>query len=311
MKVSEYQPHSDTEELSKIYAHGNTNKDKLEEDLALVKTWLGYQAHLPTKAIDDNTIREYLIGSKGNVEKTKQKLDDRSSIRHDIRCFFVDRDISRPEFQNSLKTSNIVACPHLTKDATRLTIISFLPDDVSLYSAQVDLKRLYMISDLWIHKGRLFVGEDAILDMSIYTDRYREKLGIQTLVQWVNTLKVLPTRLNKFVIINSTGFIETMFKLVKPFLAEKLQNRFFIYSRGIEALSEHFAPEDLPKDLGGTCPFTVRELSDYWVEQLKLNSDWVKNEANFFSNEDKRVKPRYGDEDTFGLQGTFRKINID
>ncbi|KAI5713649.1 hypothetical protein M8J76_002772 [Diaphorina citri] len=276
MKVSEYQPHSDTEELSKIYAHGNTNKDKLEEDLALVKTWLGYQAHLPTKAIDDNTIREYLIGSKGNVEKTKQKLDDRSSIRHDIRCFFVDRDISRPEFQNSLKTSNIVACPHLTKDATRLTIISFLPDDVSLYSAQ-------------IHKGRLFVGEDAILDMSIYTDRYREKLGIQTLVQWVNTLKVLPTRLNKFVIINSTGFIETMFKLVKPFLAEKLQNR----------------------DLGGTCPFTVRELSDYWVEQLKLNSDWVKNEANFFSDEEKRVKPRYGDEDTFGLQGTFRKINID
>ncbi|KAL1450123.1 hypothetical protein WDU94_002575 [Cyamophila willieti] len=72
---------------------------------------------------------------------------------------------------------------------------------------------------------------------------------------------MMPTRLNKFIIINAAGFIETLFKLVRPFLSEKLQSRFFIYSRGSEALLDHFTPDLLPKDMGGTCEFTVKEIS--------------------------------------------------
>lgn len=312
MKVTKDQlDGSDHQDLSKVYAHGRTGPEKLEEDLTFIKEWLRFQNHLPYDMIDDNTIRQYLIGSKGDLEKTKTKLDDRSSVRHDIAPFFKDRMVKGLEFENSCKTTNICLCPQLSEDACRISILTFEPNSSDKYVALSDLKRLYMISDLWMKKGTLFTGEDAILDMKNYTEKHRDKLGIQTLVQWINTIKMLPTRLNKFIIINSTGFIETLFKLIKPFLSEKLQNRFFIYSKGHEVLKEHFNLEVLPKDLGGTSDFTVKELSDFWTEQLRSNADWLCNEANFFSVESKRVEGKKINGDTFGMEGTFRKINID
>lgn len=297
------------EVLPPVYAHGKTSATKLEEDLAFIRDWLRYQPHLPS--IDDNTIKQYLIGSKGDLEKTKNKLDDRSSVRHDIPNFFKDRSVSGLEYETSCKTSNVCMCPQLTSDGCRISIISFHPESADLYAPLHDLRRLYMISDLWIRKGSLFAGENAILDMKNYTEKHREKLGIQTIIQWINTIKMLPTRLNKFVIINAAGFIETLFKLVKPFLSEKLQSRFHITSRGIEVLSEHFSPEVLPKDLGGTSDFTVKELSDFWSDQLRSSADYITNDGNFFSEEAKRVGNKRGQKDTFGVEGTFRKINID
>uniref|UniRef100_A0A8D8QV54 Retinal-binding protein n=1 Tax=Cacopsylla melanoneura TaxID=428564 RepID=A0A8D8QV54_9HEMI len=261
--------------------------------------------------IDDNTVRQYLIGSKGNVEKAKQKLDDRSSVRHDIASFFTDRDVTSLDFENSCRTTNMCMCPQLTREGCRLTFLEYYPDGAPLYTALADLKRLYMLNDLWIRKGRLYTGEDVVLDMKHYSDKHRDKLGLQTLLQWINTLKMMPTRLNRFIIINAAGFIETLFKLVRPFLSEKLQSRFFIYSRGSEALLDHFTPDQLPKDMGGTCEYTIKEISDYWTDELKSNAAWISNDANFLSNEAKRVGPRKSGDSTFGVEGTFRKINID
>lgn len=55
MKVTKDQlDGSDHQDLSKVYAHGRTGPEKLEEDLTFIKDWLRFQSHLPYDMIGES-----------------------------------------------------------------------------------------------------------------------------------------------------------------------------------------------------------------------------------------------------------------
>ncbi|KAH9636572.1 hypothetical protein HF086_017154 [Spodoptera exigua] len=95
---------------------------------------------------------------------------------------------------------------------------------------------------------------------------------------------------------------------MKPKHAERLH----LYE-GFEKIFNVLPREIFPSDIGGTANTTVQELSDVWHETIQSESwkrFYANQDKNFFVDESKRITPsKITDE--FGVEGTFRKLELD
>ena len=55
----------------------------------------------------------------------------------------------------------------------------------------------------------------------------------------------------------------------------------------------------------------MKEVTDFWLTEMKNNSIWLKNETKFKSDETKRAGKAISHADVFGVEGSFRKLDID
>lgn len=66
----------------------------------------------------------------------------------------------------------------------------------------------------------------------------------------------------------------------------------------------------LPKDYGGEGD-SVRVLAEFWRKKVESYRSWFKEDENYYSVESKRPgKPKTGDA-VFGVEGSFRKLDVD
>ena len=75
-----------------------------------------------------------------------------------------------------------------------------------------------------------------------------------------------PERIGRFFAVNAPWYYKLLFKVVKPWLSSELASKVTIASDPIDALKPFVAPDQLIKDLGGTCLF---EFND-WILQRCL-----------------------------------------
>lgn len=66
----------------------------------------------------------------------------------------------------------------------------------------------------------------------------------------------------------------------------------------------------LPKEYGGEGE-SVKEIADYWKQKVESYRSWFKEDENYYSIESKRPgKPKTSDA-VFGVEGSFRKLDVD
>lgn len=63
-------------------------------------------------------------------------------------------------------------------------------------------------------------------------------------------------------------------------------------------------------EYGGT-DGTIQEILSFWVERLKNMQDFFDEEETFGTNEAKRKGKAMNSETIFGIDGSFRKLNVD
>lgn len=66
----------------------------------------------------------------------------------------------------------------------------------------------------------------------------------------------------------------------------------------------------LPKEYGGE-DSTVEELTKYWLEKVNSYRDWFLADQEYKSDESKRIGTPKTSDNVFGLEGSFRKLNVD
>lgn len=66
----------------------------------------------------------------------------------------------------------------------------------------------------------------------------------------------------------------------------------------------------LPRDYGGDGD-SIAEITEYWKEKVESYQSWFKEDENYYSIEAKRPgKPKTSDA-VFGVEGSFRKLDVD
>ena len=78
----------------------------------------------------------------------------------------------------------------------------------------------------------------------------------------------------------------------------------------LDSLHKYIPQEYLPKDYGGHNG-TLQDAIDEWEKRLLEHKEFFEEDVQYKVNEKARIGSRMNLESVFGLEGSFRKLEVD
>ncbi|KAK5638983.1 hypothetical protein RI129_013278 [Pyrocoelia pectoralis] len=281
--------------------------EDLPEDVNTIREWIKNQPHLP-EILEDDVIERFMLLNKFRIEVTKQKIDAYYSLRSIIPEFY-DKNPNGELIRDITNIVHFVPLPKLTEEYHRVVVIK--PRDITsdafdavtyiahtINFAEIRLRHDYYFKEVHIYDlGGVRIGNLAKFTPSV----------IKRAVLLLD--KVFSNVVGGLHFINVPNFIDTFMVLLKSTLKPKMANMVFVH-KGAESLYEMFSKEVLPKDYGGN-ERSLNELSDEWKKVFNNYDDLFQKLSKMKVNEELRQKPLFDEDDLFGIQGNFKKLNVD
>ncbi|CAH1640951.1 unnamed protein product [Spodoptera littoralis] len=297
---------SDLENLLKSY---NINQKTLDEMVASIHEWYEKQPHLPQGQIHDRMIIGHLMTRGFSVEQCKEKIDNYFSARSKMPDVLLGRSPWSPNTERFLKEGYWIIPPMKTKENHRVILFRIVnPDMVVLDVAKIG----FLMGDYRLFND-VTHGDHWILDFSNATLNHALQFTpmlISKIYYFVTSCHAI--KIKGIHLVNVPVFGHSILALAKKIMKPKHAERLHLYE-GFEKIFNVLPRDIFPNDIGGTANTTVQELSDAWYETLQSES-WKRffanQDKNFFVDESKRITPsKITDE--FGVEGTFRKLELD
>nr|XP_022917052.1 alpha-tocopherol transfer protein-like [Onthophagus taurus] len=120
-----------------------------------------------------------------------------------------------------------------------------------------------------------------------------------------------PQRPKVMHVFNPPSVFDTIYNMMKPFMKEKMQKRMMLHrTSNLEEMYKHVPKSILPTEYGGDAG-PVQNLIDEWKNKVESRAAWFKDDEQYKSDESKRVGKPKTESDLFGIEGSFRKLNVD
>ncbi|XP_034828357.1 alpha-tocopherol transfer protein-like [Maniola hyperantus] len=292
----------------------NEEPNRIGLDICAIREWLGKQPHLKSVNPSDQWIVSFLRGNKYSLEKTKSKLEMYYTLRSLLPEIFCNRNPFDPIAQDILKLGIFLPLTTLEREDSRRITLNRLNIVESSNNRLIDVfKVTFMIIEILILEDDNFViaGKDLVVDLN--------GVGIRTFSQFTPAVakqtaaiseKALPVRLNSSHLLNTSTAFESVYSMFRMILSEKWKKRFNVYSRNLEAMYDVIPRTILPKEYGGMSG-TIQELTDYWKIKVESYSDYFLREEVVRSDEALRPGQAKTGSDLFGVEGSFRKLDVD
>ncbi|KAI4493797.1 hypothetical protein M0804_001973 [Polistes exclamans] len=302
------------EQQKRINEEIPTDPEMVKRDIIAIREWLSKQLHLPNH-MDDTRLKHFLFGCKNSVERCKLILEKYFSVRTALPEFFSIRDPLSQDIQDCCESMQYFVLPSLTKEGYRVTVFRLIDTDIDKFSIQAIAKRILMVQDIRLVEEPCS-SNVMVIDFEGFTAVHIAKCSpTQTIVRrgMLAIQDSMPMRLYMIHFLHAPNFIVNVLNLFYPLLKTKLVEKFRVHSGGGEELYSYMDQEILPNEWGGKAG-TFAELNDAWKKKIERNRDWLLREEKL-SRTDESVrlpdtKPGFFLE-LNGVQGSFRKLNID
>ncbi|KRT83210.1 CRAL-TRIO domain containing protein, partial [Oryctes borbonicus] len=174
----------------------------------------------------------------------------------------------------------------------------------------VSLIRAALIAyDFRIHQDATVAGETIVLDMNNLKPKHYAKIFGMPFIKFIRfSWNNCPYSLKNVFIVNCHPLLEKGVNLCKSTLPEKIGNRIALLSNP-QDLHKYLPRQCLPIDYGGS-QGSIQELNSAFTKFLLQRKEFLEtiSKSKPTGPLPEEVK-RYTDE--FGLDGSFRKLNID
>lgn len=168
-----------------------------------------------------------------------------------------------------------------------------------------------MIGDIRLAEESVGIAGDIfILDAAVATASHFAKFSPSVVKKFLICVQeAYPVKVKEVHVINISPLVDTIFKFVSPFVKEKIRGRIKFHN-DVESLYKCVPRDLLPTEYGGKAG-SISELTQQWKQKLAEYTDWFKSQEGVKANEALRPGSPKTHDDLFGMEGTFRQLNID
>lgn len=276
----------------------------------MLKDWSKKQPHLPE--MTDSEIALFLHSNYYRIEPTKTTIDTYYTIKTHVPEFFSNRDpVGNKDLRKSFQTVTTSVLEKKTPDGYAILYGRLIDPEPSHYVYNDGMKYLNMILDLWLYSEGTTLGHIILFDMKDVSFGHAARLNPMGLKKYLCFLQEgLPVRLKGFHFMNITPVMDVILNMMKPFMKKELMDMLHTHTN-LETLSKFIPIEALPNESGGKAG-PIMQLHDNSIKALEANRDYfIVEERTKRVNESLRPGKGKTASDIFGVEGTFKKLDID
>ncbi|XP_069951888.1 alpha-tocopherol transfer protein-like isoform X6 [Cherax quadricarinatus] len=310
--VGEYVCTLSEELLQRAKEEINEVPERRADDIEHIRDWLKHQPHI-TARLDDWTILRFLRGCKFSLQRTKEKLDMFYTCKTLCPEWYKNRDPQDKKIRAILELGVILPLPGYETSGSRVVITRWGRFEPSKLSLNDLMKASLAVIEVWMDED-----EQASVTAMVTVEDC-QSLGFSHITaltpSFVKKASALlqegyPMRPKGLHYINTPAAFDTVFNIFKSFMKEKMRKRVHIHGTDMESLYRHVPKSVLPVEYGGTNG-TIEEITKYWIERLDARRDWLLEDEKYVVDESKRPGKAKTSAELFGLEGSFRKLNVD
>ncbi|XP_073813181.1 retinol-binding protein pinta-like isoform X2 [Musca autumnalis] len=285
---------------------------RIPEDLQTFKSWIEQQPHMKAR-MDDQFLIQFLRGCKYSLERAKEKIDHYYTIRTKYTDKLAIFDVNNERFRQSTRLGCFTPLPTpLNDNGCRLVMYHFNYDPNEFTPTEVFHPAVAMYDYLMIDDPHACIcGTSLILDMSKATMSHILGIDFPLLKIMLTYLeKSLPMRVKALYFVNIPSVANNFLKMFLALLSDKLRKRVFVCS-SVDELLQYIPLKYLPKYYGGENG-SMEEHIQSMEAKFDEYRNYFKENANYGVDETLRQgEHTNGDEQAFGMGGSFRKLQVD
>jgi len=283
------------------------------QTIQIIREWLRKQPHLSHCEIEDRHILAFARGCKYSMEKTKRKLELMLTMRTALPEFFTGCDPYRPEIQALLKVGSFL--PLLDYDHLGRKVIIMRPGcfDPYLYKPEDVEKANFMVSDVMgLAEEQMFItGIVIIIDLEGYSLGHVTQKPLAVTKKQMHFLQDASPLSPKVInIIRTSPVFTSAYNMITAVVSDKIKQRFKIHGHDMQSLHKEIPKNILPVEYGGD-GLSISELTAYWKDRVEKNAEPLLKLEKFKADESKRPGTPKTTKELFGIEGSFRKLEID
>ncbi|XP_034945203.1 alpha-tocopherol transfer protein-like [Chelonus insularis] len=286
------------------------NPELKDSDIQMLREWCQKQPHLPK--ITDSELVLFLHSNYYRLEPTKTTIDTFYTCRTHVTEFFANRDpLGNKDLRRMFKTAAYMPLKGETPEGYKIIFARLIDYEPSAYVYNDAIKYWNMAMDLWMYTEGTMQGHIIVVDLAGLSFGHTTRLSPMGLKKFLFYLQDgLPVRLKGMHFTNSIPVMEIILNMMKPFMKKELMDILFVHST-LETVAKHFPIDLLPNESGGKGG-SLMELHEAHLKRLESYRAWfLEEEANQRVNESLRPGKAKNITDLFGIEGSFKKIDID
>ncbi|XP_072758632.1 alpha-tocopherol transfer protein-like [Anoplolepis gracilipes] len=279
-------------------------------DIQSLREWCEKQPHLPR--IEDSFLAMFLHSNYYRMQPTKNTIENYYTTRTHVPEFFSNRDpLGGKELRQAFKIAANLPLKGITKDGYRIMYGAFLDVDSSRFVYNDNVKYFLMVCDVWLltegtNNGYVYFADASGLSFG-HIARI-SPLGLKKYLYYIQ--EAAPIRLMGIHFINAPPAMELLMNMMKPFMKKEMIDMIHFHS-SLKSASEYVPVDSLPNEVGGKAG-SMHKLAAIEVKKLEDYREWfLMDEATRRVNEALRIGKSKSASDLFGIEGSFKKLDID